>query len=83
MMKKIFLMAFMVSLVVSIFVMAQEVTPGKVEVIDLAKGIKLEMVFIPAGKFKMGSPETEKGRQKNETQHDVTLTKSFLIGNTK
>ena len=80
MMKKIFLKAFMVSLVVSIFVMAQEVKPGKVEAIDLGKGIKLEMVFIPAGKFKMGSPETEKGRQKNETQHDVTLTKSFLIG---
>jgi formylglycine-generating enzyme required for sulfatase activity len=63
MIKKIFLMVFMVSLVASIL-MAQEVTPGKVEAIDLGKGIKLEMVFIPAGKFKMGSPETEKGRQK-------------------
>ncbi|MCY2940863.1 MAG: SUMF1/EgtB/PvdO family nonheme iron enzyme [Planctomycetota bacterium] len=38
------------------------------------------MVFIPAGKFKMGSPETEKVRQKNEFQHDVVITKSFLIG---
>jgi hypothetical protein len=63
MMKKIFLMAFMASFVASIL-MAQEVKPGKVEVIDLGKGIKLEMIFIPAGKFKMGSPETEKGDKK-------------------
>ena len=80
MMKNTFLTAFMVSFVGSIFVMAQEVKPGKVEAIDLGKGIKLEMVFIPAGKFKMGSPVTEKGRQKNEVQHEVTITKSFLIG---
>ncbi len=79
MMKKIFLMVFMVSLVISLL-MAQEVKPRKVEAIDLGKGIKLEMVFIPAGKFKMGSPETEKGRQKNETQHEVILTKRFSIG---
>ena len=80
MMKNIFLMAIMVSFIASIFVMAQEVKPGKVEVIDLGKGINLEMMVIPAGKFKMGSPETEKGRQKNEVQHDVVITKSFLIG---
>ena len=78
MMKKIFLMAFMVSLVASIL-MAQEVKPGKVEVIDLGKGIKLEMVFIPAGKFKMGSPESEKGRQKNETQHCVCPWVCFSV----
>ena len=54
MMKKMFLMAFMASFVASVFVMAQEVKPGKVEVNDLGKGIKLEMVFIPAGKFKIG-----------------------------
>ena len=77
MIKNIFLMAFMVSLVVSIFVMAQEVKPGKVEAIDIGKGINLEMVFIPAGKFKMGSPVTEKGRQQNEVQHDVPLQKVF------
>ena len=78
-MKSLIITVFTISLFASLL-MAQEVKPGKVEVIDLGKGIKLEMVFIPAGKFKMGSPETEKGRQKNETQHDVTLTKSFSIG---
>ena len=48
--------------------------------IDLGKGIKLEMVLIPAGKFMMGSPASEVGRVDNETQHEVTLTKPFYIG---
>ena len=47
---------------------------------DLGKGIKLEMVLIPAGKFKMGSPASEKGRNDNEAQHEVTLTKPFYMG---
>ena len=48
--------------------------------IDLGKGIKLEMVLIPAGKFMMGSPVSEAGRRENETQHEVTLTKPFYMG---
>jgi len=47
---------------------------------DLGKGVKLEMVLIPAGKFVMGSPASEKGRYDNETQHEVTLTKPFYMG---
>jgi formylglycine-generating enzyme required for sulfatase activity len=50
------------------------------EKIDLGKGVKLEMVLIPAGKFIMGSPVSEKGRKDNETQHEVTLTKPFYMG---
>jgi len=42
--------------------------------------IEKEMVLIPAGKFKMGSPATEKGRSNNETPHEVTLTKPFYMG---
>ena len=53
---------------------------GKEEVIDLGKGIKLEMVLIPAGKFMMGSPASEKGRLNSETQHEVTLTKHYYMG---
>ena len=52
----------------------------KVEIINLDKDVKLEMVLIPAGKFMMGSPESEKGRSKDETQHEVTLTKPFYMG---
>jgi formylglycine-generating enzyme required for sulfatase activity len=39
--------------------------------IDLGKGVKLEMVLIPAGKFMMGDPGND---------HEVTLTKPFYKG---
>ena len=35
--------------------------------------------LVPAGIFTMGSPITEPGREINEIQHQVTLTKSFYI----
>ena len=44
---------------------------------DLGNGIKLEVVLVPAGKFMMGSPKKEVD---DETQHEVTLTKSFYMG---
>lgn len=40
----------------------------------------IELVEIPAGKFLMGSPATELGRLKDETQHEVILTKGFKMG---
>jgi formylglycine-generating enzyme len=40
----------------------------------------IEMVLIPAGTFIMGSPAREFNRYKEETQHSVTLTKSFYMG---
>ena len=46
----------------------------------LGKGIKLEMVLIPSGKFMMGSPASEKDRENDETQHEVTLTKPYYMG---
>jgi len=48
--------------------------------IDLGKRINLEMVLIPSGKFMMGSPVSEKAHRKDETQHEVTLTKPFYMG---
>jgi formylglycine-generating enzyme required for sulfatase activity len=47
---------------------------------DLRNGVKLELALIPAGKFLMGSPETEKDRTKSETQHEVTITKPYYMG---
>ena len=41
---------------------------------------EIEMIWIPAGTFLMGSPEDEPGREYNETQHEVTLTKGFYLG---
>ena len=79
-MKRILGIAMVLGLVRALTVMAQEVKPGKVDVIDLGKDVKLEMVLVPAGKFKMGSPASEKGRSDDETQHEVTLTKPYYIG---
>ncbi|MCY2971591.1 MAG: formylglycine-generating enzyme family protein [Planctomycetota bacterium] len=69
---------------------APKESSGKEAVIDLGKDVKLELVLIPAGKFKMGSPASEKGRFNpaskigsevgDETQHEVTLTKPFYMG---
>ncbi|NBS91045.1 hypothetical protein EBS67_13765, partial [bacterium] len=51
--------------------MAQEVKPGKEEVIDLGEGVKLEMVLIPAGKFKMGFTKKEVEDLKVEFQEEL------------
>ncbi len=46
----------------------------------LPVSLPLEMVWIPAGTFTMGSPLDELGRLGTESQHLVTLTKGFWIG---
>src|SRR5579872_6840865 len=45
--------------------------------------IGMELVLIPPGKFTMGSPASEQNRSADETQVDVTLTKSFSLGKTE
>ena len=47
---------------------------------DLEKGIKIDMVLIPPGKFIMGSPIPEVGRRDNEKQHEVIISKPFYMG---
>ena len=42
--------------------------------------INLDMLWCKPGKFMMGSPKDEKGREGNEAQHEVTLTKGFYLG---
>jgi formylglycine-generating enzyme required for sulfatase activity len=49
--------------------------------LDLGDGVKMEFVLIPAGKFKMGSPNEEKDRSECEgPQHEVTLGNPFYMG---
>jgi formylglycine-generating enzyme required for sulfatase activity len=45
----------------------------------------LDMIFnyIPPGKFLMGSPKTEPGRDEDEDRHPVTLTKGFYMQTTE
>ncbi|MCC6487867.1 MAG: formylglycine-generating enzyme family protein [Candidatus Hydrogenedentes bacterium] len=40
----------------------------------------MEFVWIPAGTFTMGSPESEVGSESDETQHEVTLSSGFWLG---
>ena len=47
---------------------------------DICRTSELWLRKIPAGKFIMGSPENELGRNDNETQHEVTLTQDYYIG---
>ena len=48
--------------------------------LDLGKGVSMKLVRIPAGKFLMGSPKTEVGRDGDEAQREVTINRSFLMG---
>ena len=41
------------------------------------------MNYIPAGTFTMGSASTEVGRYPEETQHTVTLSRAFFMGQTE
>jgi len=50
---------------------------------DLTNSIGMTFRRIQPGTFTMGSPESEEGRSANEQQHEVTLTKSYLIGVTE
>ena len=55
--------------------------PPKELTVDLGKGVKLELVLIPAGEFLMGSPDTDKDAQPDEKpQHRVRITKPFYLG---
>ncbi len=45
--------------------------------------IGLKLALIPAGTFMMGSPESEQGRNANETLHRVTISKDFYLGTTE
>ncbi len=45
---------------------------------------QIELVFIPAGTFQMGSPENEPGRAANEgPAHTVRITRPFYMGKTE
>ncbi|MBM4095233.1 MAG: formylglycine-generating enzyme family protein [Planctomycetes bacterium] len=47
---------------------------------EMTNSIGMKLVRIPKGKFMMGSREREVGREDNETQHEVILTKDFYLG---
>jgi len=46
------------------------------------KGVRQAFRWIPAGRFKMGSPESEAGRYYNELLHEVILTQGYWLADT-
>ena len=49
----------------------------------LVKDVEFAFRWCPPGAFLMGSPETENGRDKDETQHQVSLSNGFWIMETE
>src|SRR5205823_4615945 len=48
---------------------------------ELVNSIGMRFVLIPAGKFMMGSPESEEGRSPDEgPQHEVEISQPFYLG---
>lgn len=45
-----------------------------------ASAFRFEVASIPPGEFEMGSPPSEEGRDADETQHRVRLTRGFELG---
>jgi formylglycine-generating enzyme required for sulfatase activity len=50
---------------------------------EITNSIGMKLVLIPKGTFVMGSPESEEGRQMDETQHEVTISKDYYLGVTE
>jgi len=47
---------------------------------DLLSPIGMKFIWVPPGKFVMGSPPGEEGRSGDELPHRVTLTRGFFLG---
>jgi formylglycine-generating enzyme required for sulfatase activity len=48
---------------------------------DLGKGVKLELVLVPAGEFMMGSPDSDRDAYGDEKpRHKVRITRPFYLG---
>jgi len=55
--------------------------PPKTLTLDLGSHVTMSMVLIPAGRFVMGSPSTEKGFGNDQgPPRQVTITKPFYLG---
>ncbi len=49
--------------------------------VDIAEGVKMDFMLIPAGTFFMGSSTTEYKRDRNEgPAHDITISKPYYLG---
>ncbi|RJR26659.1 MAG: formylglycine-generating enzyme family protein [Desulfobacteraceae bacterium] len=56
--------------------------PGEVKTFT-ANGVSFKMIRMPAGEFPMGSSSGEPGRENDEIQHRVRITKDYWLGETE
>jgi formylglycine-generating enzyme required for sulfatase activity len=56
---------------------------GEEREFEIAPGVNLTMCWIPPGEFMMGSPASEQGREKDETQHRVKIPRGFWMAKTE
>ncbi len=47
---------------------------------EIKNSLGMRFAWIPSGKYLMGSPESEPGREKQEGQHEVVLSRGFFLG---
>jgi formylglycine-generating enzyme required for sulfatase activity len=69
--------AFLALFFVSAGALAQ---PAKLITVDLGRGVNVQMVLVPKGEETHGSPETEKGRDEDEREHEVVLSSDYYMG---
>jgi len=50
---------------------------------DIVNSLGMRLIKIPAGRFVMGSPAAEAGREDSETQHEVEITQPFYMATTE
>jgi len=53
--------------------------PGQLKKLMLPGGIELVFAWVPAGRFMMGSHDTEPGNTREELRHPVTITRGFWL----
>src|SRR5262245_7780038 len=75
-MKQILCLPLAAALPIGIALHAQPMDPPK----HFTNDIGIKFAWVPPGTFIMGSPNDEKGRNEDEVQHKVRLTKGFYMG---
>lgn len=85
---------FVIAHIVLICSSEATIEPGSLLTVSLPDGESLDMVWLPSGRFQMGSPDDEPGHHPdciptteprtepctNEIQHEVTITRGFYLG---
>ena len=57
-------------------------TPGELRIIKINK-LEIRFRYCPAGKYAMGSPESEAGHGADETMREVTIARGFWLAETE